>query len=499
MTTPKETETTAPRRLHPMTMLYRLILAFPGFLLILVPVLRSGDTESWLSLYFALAAGLIGLPIVVVQYRRFRYWITPKELIIHSGVITRKHRNIPIERIQNVEIVQRLLPRLFQTAKVNVVTAGSTKTEGVLEYVSLREAQRIRQVIRSYKAQIAVVPEDSTAVGSPTIDEDEKAPDVLYKMSFNRVLLSGVFRFSLFYIAIIFSTLQIFEPNPERLIEYIESDRFSPFISDILTSPAIALISLIIVAASISWISGILVNVNKHYGFRLHKDGPRIYKKSGLLTVSEGTIPLTKIQALIRRTNPIMRRFDWWSLSVQTMGHDVSEQRHSMAIPFGSRRETIEVAKEISSITFPSHYLNVSKITIRRMTTRLTVLLILTIGPIAFVWTPILWAFFLFPVIVAYSYLRYRNHGYSFDGSDFSIRRGVIKQVEWSTSLDKFHVFYLQQSIFQKRHGLKTLYIDTAGASPVSSPAVVDIPAGEADALLNQLYEQFQERYSVAA
>lgn len=496
-----------PKKLHPLTMVHRLIVAVPGFAVIMWPALRSGDTESLISLYIVIALGLLGLPLVIVQYQRFRYWITPNELIIHSGVIKRQHRNIPIERIQNVEIVRRLLSRAFGTAKVNVVTAGSTSTEGVLEYVSLKEAHRIREAIRSMKARqrAGTVPErvDDEGLAEPPLGTDDQAhiveEETLYAMPVSRVVLSGVFRFSLFYIAIIFSTLQIFEPDPLKMIEYIEEDAVTPVLDQILSSPVMAAISLALVAGFISWISGILVNTNRLFGFKLKKDDGRIYKKSGLLTVSEGTIPIAKVQALIRRTNPAMRRFDWWSLSVQTMGHDVSEQRHKQAVPFGHLEDTARIAKAISPITFPSTYQSVSRLTIRRMMIRLTVILCILVLPTAYFWKPALWFFLLLPVIVVYSILRYRNHGYNFDGKYFSIRRGVIKQVEWSTSIDKFHVFYLQQTIFQKRYNLKSLYIDTAGASPVSSPTIVDIPAVDAEQLLDQLYTGFQHHYTSSA
>lgn len=496
----KSTGAAEPKKLHPLTMVHRLIIAVPGFILILWPALRSGDTESLISLYMVIALGVLGLPLVIAQYQRFRYWITPSELIIHSGVFKRQHRNIPIERIQNVEIVQRLLSRVFGTAKVNVVTAGSTSTEGVLEYVSLKEAHRIREAIRSIKAQesTAAASTVETAPDIPPLEtvKTVRTDEVLYSMPLRRVLLSGIFRFSLFYIAIIFSTLQIFEPDPSRMIEYIEVDAITPVLDQILSSPVVAGIVLVLVAGFISWISGILVSTNRLFGFKLTKDEGRIYKKSGLLTVAEGTIPITKVQALIRRTNPAMRRFGWLSLSVQTMGHDVSEQRHKQAVPFGTRDDTIRVAAAISPIKFPAVYQSVSRLTIRRMIIRLSVLLCIIVLPASYFWRPALWFLLLIPAAVIYAIFRYRNHGYYFDGTYFSIRRGVIKQVEWSTSVEKFHVFYLNQTIFQKRYNLKSLYVDTAGASPVSSPSVVDLPAQEADQLLDELYASFQRHYS---
>ena len=116
-----------------MTLLQRMVVSLPALGFILLPVFTSGDSTAWFNLVLAGVYAMFIIPWIALYYMRFRYWITPTELVIHSGVITRRKRNIPIERIQNIEIEQSPLPRLLGTAKVAVYTAGSAKAEGVLE------------------------------------------------------------------------------------------------------------------------------------------------------------------------------------------------------------------------------------------------------------------------------------------------------------------------------------------------------------------------------
>ena len=132
------------RRLHPLTLVQRFIVSLPGFVFILLPVFRETDSTAWFNLFIAVVYAAFLLPWIAVYYIRFRYWITPTELIIHSGVVTRRKRNIPIDRIQNIEVEQGPLQRILGTSKVAVYTAGSSKAEGVLEYVSADEAREIR-------------------------------------------------------------------------------------------------------------------------------------------------------------------------------------------------------------------------------------------------------------------------------------------------------------------------------------------------------------------
>jgi putative membrane protein len=60
---------------------------------------------------------------------------------------------------------------------------------------------------------------------------------------------------------------------------------------------------------------------------------------------------------------------------------------------------------------------------------------------------------------------------------------------------EKFHVFHATASIFQRRLGLKTLFVDTAGAAGFAYPEVIDVPANEADAQFDALYGRFRQLY----
>jgi putative membrane protein len=75
------------RRLHPLTLVQRLIVSLPGLVFILLPLFKESDGTAWFNLIFAGLYALFVLPWIAVYYLRFRYWITPTELIIHSGVV----------------------------------------------------------------------------------------------------------------------------------------------------------------------------------------------------------------------------------------------------------------------------------------------------------------------------------------------------------------------------------------------------------------------------
>jgi putative membrane protein len=495
-----------PNRLHPLTLVQRLLASLPAFLVILFPILQNPSSENLFSLVLSVVFGVFAIPAIVLQYWRFSYRIEPKQIVIQSGVFNRQNRSIPIERVQNIQIQQNLFAQIAGIAKVQIQTAGSSSTEGALEYVGLDQSHRIRQTIRTFQRQQA--PE--TASDGPDADETdaESAHDpsveTLYTMSIGRVLLSGAFRFSFVYIAIIFSALQFVEPD--TLLQWLfSSDQVDRIAAAITSHPAVAALVSVAMAALFGWITGILLHLNRNFNFELWLEDDKLRKRHGLFTVTEGTIPLEKVQTVVLKTNPVMRLFGWHELEVQTVGRDVDEQGHRVIVPFAQLEPIVALAQRVRPFEIPASFGSVSPLTIRRRFVRYTVALSALVLPGVYFW-PVdwwhpmdvalpWWGFALVPGLLLVALLQYHYHGYSVQDDGMYVRRGVLSHYLWMIPTEKFHVFQARASVFQQRLHLKTLFVDTAGAAAFAYPEVIDLPEGEADAQLNDLYRRFQSLY----
>ncbi len=487
-----------PQRLHPFTLLLRVGASLPPLLLILIPTLQNPSSENVFSIVLTVLYGVVALPAIVLQYMRFSYRITPKQIVIQKGVIKRQNRSIPIERVQNVQIERNLVARLLGVAKVRIETAGSSATEGSLEYVSLDGAREIRQAVRSFQP-------GSAADDDPTGEAEASAKEPLLSMGLSHVLLSGAFRFSLLYIALMFSVLELV--NPEVIIQRVlrSQGRIDQITSTMAANPVLTALGTVVAAGILGWVSGIVIHLTRYYSFQLWLDGDKLRKRHGLFTVTEGTIPLKKVQSLILRTNPFMRAFGWYELKVQTVGMNVDEQGHRVIAPFAQYEDILELAQCVRSFDLPDAFGNVSPITIRRRFFRYTVALSALLLPAVYLWPAgwwhpngaalPWWGFTLVPLILGWTLLQYRNHDYAIRNDGFYIRRGVLAHYLWIIPVEKFHVFHATATIFQRRLSLKTLFVDTAGAATFAYPEVIDLPAEEADAQLDRLYRRFKTLY----
>jgi putative membrane protein len=489
-----------PQRLHPLTLLLRIGASLPALFLLLLPTLQNPSSENVFAVALTVFYGVVALPAIVLQYLRFSYRITPKQIVIQKGVIKRQNRSIPIERVQNVQIERNLVARILGVAKVTIETAGSSATEGSLEYVGLEAAHEIRQVVRTFQHRTA---QDRY---EPRRAADEDATkETLFSMDLGHVLLSGAFRFSLLYIALVFSVLELVDP--EVIIQRVlrSQGRIDQITDAMAANPVLTAIGTVGVAGFLGWISGILIHLARYYNFALWLDGDKLRKRHGLFTVTEGTIPLEKVQVLILRTNPLMRLFGWYELKVQTVGMNVDEQGHRVIAPFAQYEDILALGQRVRSFDLPDAFGSVSPITIRRRFFRYTAALSALLLPAAYYW-PLgwwhpggaalpWWGFLLVPLILGWALLQYHNHGYAVRDDGFYIRRGVLSHYLWILPTEKFHAFHATASLFQRRLNLKTLFVDTAGAAAFAYPEVIDLPAAEADAQLDRLYGRFQALY----
>ena len=128
-----------------------------GLLSSLLTLLVAGGI-SWLLSYLDQPAWLVALPIVVglvvgvittwvapaIQWRRWRYAVTERDIELQRGVIIITRTLIPIARVQHVDTHQGPILRHFGLAGIAIATAAGTEEIPALsEYVADKLRNRI--------------------------------------------------------------------------------------------------------------------------------------------------------------------------------------------------------------------------------------------------------------------------------------------------------------------------------------------------------------------
>jgi putative membrane protein len=109
-------------------------------------VVRSD--RSYLTLGVVVGAGLVvGLVLGFASWFFTRYVIDGTELRIDTGILTKRSRRVPYERLQSVDIVQPFAARMFAMAELKIEMAGSGEHNTKLAFLPLAEAERLRHVL----------------------------------------------------------------------------------------------------------------------------------------------------------------------------------------------------------------------------------------------------------------------------------------------------------------------------------------------------------------
>ena len=132
------------RRLHPLSPLVRsgravlAVLALAG--LSSSGVVGSGAGTRWWDL--ALVALVAGG--AVVNWLVTRWKVDGATLRIETGLLRRDSRQLPIARIQAVDLVRPFLARMLGLAELRVRLAGSSDADGRLAYLTEQAAAALR-------------------------------------------------------------------------------------------------------------------------------------------------------------------------------------------------------------------------------------------------------------------------------------------------------------------------------------------------------------------
>ncbi len=309
------------RRLHPLTPVVRAGRIVSVLLVALVISNARGHTDDTAAVY-----DLVLVVIVVVagavRWLVTRWTLDGVTLRIESGLLRRDSRQLPLARIQAVDVVRPFLARLFGLSELRVRLAGSSSADGRLAYLSQQVAADLRA--RLLATHHGIDP-----------DTPEPAEQTMTTVPASRligsVLLTGAITFV---------------PSVVALLLLVR-----------VSSTAAVVVGSAFATYLFGFVQGVWRRISSQYGFTVANapDGIRI--RRGLLGTVAETIPVRRVQA-VRLIEPfVWRLFGWCRLEVDVAGAAGREERsgHSTTstkalLPVGSH----ELARHLVAAVIPA-------------------------------------------------------------------------------------------------------------------------------------------------
>lgn len=287
---------------------------------------------------FVAAIILFNLVVAYLQWTKLTYTVGTTDIRVESGVLSRAARSVPYERIQDVSLEQKLLPRLFGLVEVKFETGAGGKDDLSLTYLSENEGERLRELVRNRREGA-----EDEAYESDT----ERAPeqvDTIFAMGPKRVFTFGLFEFSLAVVAVIGGLAQQFEfLMPFELWDLDEWEQRLAGPGQWLAGlgPLAQVAGIVIAVAMLAVLgvaTGLVRTTLREWDFRLERTAKGLRRRRGLLTRTDLVMPLHRVQALRVDTGFVRRMFGWHSLKIISLASDSGGANHD-AVPFGRMQE----------------------------------------------------------------------------------------------------------------------------------------------------------------
>jgi putative membrane protein len=274
------------RRLHPLSPLVRsgrgvlAVLALTGLSTSSAVVPRGGPRWWDLIVAVGVAAG------AVVNWLVTRWKLDGVTLRIETGVLRRDSRQLPVARIQAVDVVRPFLARMLGLAELRVRLAGSSHADGRLAYLTEQSAISLRA--RLLAAHYGLDP------ATP-----EPAEHVLVTVPIGRLVGSVIVPALCLGSALVAAGLLLAAVYPSWVV-----------------AAAGATTWWIVISVTLLW-----RKVSEQYGFTVAASPDGIRIRRGLLGTVAETIPVPRVQA-VRMIEPLLwRPFGWRRLEVDVAGH----------------------------------------------------------------------------------------------------------------------------------------------------------------------------------
>lgn len=328
------------QRLHPVGLLVGFVTGLPQLFFPIVAVIfgsGSRDRPELIPLVI-FAVLLVSLFFRWLAWLRTHYHIGDDDIRIERGIISRTTRSIPYDRIQDVSIEQKPLARLMGLGEVKFETGGGEGEDAKLSFVSVEEAERLRETIRARKTDSA-----PTVGGSNTIAETDSLP--VFTMPLQRLLTLGVYSFSLVIFAILGGLAQQFDfllPGDvwdvRRWIGMAEENGVDIRHIDrtVQIGGAVAALAALV---GIGVATGIVRTVVRDYGFRLDRTAKGFRRRRGLLTLTDVVMPVARVQTAVIETGPIRVRSGWHALKFVSLAQESKEEGDHMVAPLATLDE----------------------------------------------------------------------------------------------------------------------------------------------------------------
>ncbi|AGM09262.1 PH domain-containing protein [Amycolatopsis keratiniphila] len=420
-------------------------------------ILGQGNGWEWFGLGVTALTVLVGVSHVLTS----RYRVADGQVEWTTGLLLRKHRAIPLDRIRTVDVTSEPKHRLFSLSAVRIGTGRHSLAQGagddqlVLDAVSQAEAYRLRTVLLHRKEISAAAPPPEQVVAEVDRKWVRYAPFTLSGLAVVGAMFAAVWHFA--------HQLNIAPENVGPLRDLLDD----------LANTALWLIVVVAAAGLLVVVSLLSVGgyVLSFWNFKLTRESEgTLHVRRGLITTRSVSIEEERLRG-VEVKEPLPLRIAGGARLTAIAGGlregKGGDKGGGLLLPPAPVGRVHEVAAEVLRENFDPATVPLNRHPRRALTRRLTRaiggVLLLAAALFGFAWIDFLpswmWrvALGLVPFAALVGWDRYRNLGHAIVGRYLVSRSGSLARATVAIRREGLTGVVVSRSFFQRRAGLITV------------------------------------------
>lgn len=452
-----------------LTGIFDLIKEAFGFLFIffVIGFFRKADDSNAEKLKLQTIGYSVGILAAIVLFKINKvigwfftwFWIEGDKIIMTKGVFVKKRIELPLAKIQTVQLNQNIVHRITNTCSVSIDTAGSSQTEFVIEALQTVHAQALQQWIKSHKNPDGEVFSE--------LEEDVNIPLPIFQLQaldFVKLALSENHLKSL--ALIIFFILGKVADVSERL--GFDSTEYLVDQSHTLKWDIGMFFYLLISGLVIAILFSIVRVLFRYYDFTVRQQDTVYEMTWGLFTRQRKLMPFNKVEFVTWWANGLRRKMYVYLMRFHSLAEPLTVENSQVQVPItnkdmhytllGSYIKQLPHEKGAEPMRIHKAYVYRRALIIGLpITFALFGLLFLLVEWYAF--AALLW----FPYFVGAQYFFFKNFRFWEQGGVLEIQKGIWGRRNLVVYLQKILFVSIRTSPWQRRQGFANLDLHLPG------------------------------------
>ncbi|ROH99863.1 PH domain-containing protein [Chryseobacterium daecheongense] len=276
-----------------------------------------------------LAIFILLIVSAVLKYYNFKYYIDPKneEFIIHQGIINKSTIKIKKDNIQEVNISQPFIHRIFNIYKLEIDTPGSSEKEISISALSHQNAVDLKKYLLT---------ENNIKIENRVDFNEEEAKNKTITISTLSLLKYG---FTANYVQSFFALISLGIYGIYQINDLLDKAEFEARLDYEQLSSKLMAFSIPVIGGLIVVVIvlGVFINVIRtlirYYNFKIVENDHRFSLEYGLFSTKNSIVTKNKVQVITETQNWIQKKLNVSFVKFLQIGKKDEDEKNISAIP----------------------------------------------------------------------------------------------------------------------------------------------------------------------